>query len=369
MAEKDYYEVLGVKRDASADEIKKAFRRMARKHHPDAGGSEEKFKDINEAYDVLSDAEKRAQYDQFGRYFGGNAPPGAGGAGPFGGGRVYTNVNVGDLGDLGDLFGSVFGGFGGGGASRQPRARRGGDLQYDVTLTFEEALAGISKKVDVQRTERCSTCKGTGARPGTSPKECPTCGGAGRVSQGQGMFAFSRACPRCAGTGKVIESPCQTCKGKGEVTRAKPLTINVPAGVTDGGKLRFRGKGEPGEGGGPAGDLYVVTHLQPHGYFSREGADVAMELPLSIAEASLGTEVTIPTPEGGKVKLKIPEGTQDGKVFRLADKGAPKLKGKGRGALKVRARVVVPEKLSAEQKELLKRFASTRTEDLRAHIG
>ncbi|MDO9556521.1 MAG: molecular chaperone DnaJ [Coriobacteriia bacterium] len=368
-ARKDYYDILGVSKSSTTDEIKKAFRKQARKHHPDAGGSEEKFKEINEAYEVLSDAEKRKQYDQFGQYFGGNAPPGAGapGSGPFGGGQ-YQTVN---MGDMGDLFGNLFGGGGFGGATQAGAgrsARRGNDLQYDVTLGFEEALHGVSTKIDVKRAEKCATCKGSGAKPGTSPVTCTTCNGTGHVSQGQGLFGISRSCPRCGGTGRMIEQPCTTCKGKGSVVRVKPITVNVPPGATDGGKLRFKGKGEPGAGGGPAGDLYVVTHAKPHAYYSREGADVWLELPVTLAEAALGTEVTIPTPGDGKVKLKVAPGTQDGTVLRIAGKGAPKLQGKGVGDLKVRVKLVVPEKLTAEQQELLKRFASSREDDVRAHI-
>ncbi len=370
-ATKNYYDILGVKKDASADEIKKAFRRLARKHHPDAGGSEEKFKELNEAYEVLSDTEKRAQYDQYGQYFAGGVPPGAGapgGAGwPGGGGFSYQEV---DLGDLGDVFGSVFGGSGFGGATqtRGKRAQRGRDLTYEITLDFDEALEGVSTKVDVQRAESCSVCKGSGAKPGTSPMTCPTCGGSGHVSQGQGLFGISRTCPRCRGSGTVIENPCTTCKGKGTVVRVKPVTVNVPPGVTDGGKLRFKGKGEPGQGGGPAGDLYVVTHIRKHPYFTRDGADVLMELPITMTEAALGTEVKIPVPGGGKVKLKIAPGTQDGTVQRITGKGAPRLKGKGTGDLKVKMKVVVPDALNTEQKELLKRFASSRSDDPRAHI-
>ncbi len=372
---KDYYEILGVKKDASAEDIKKAFRRLARKHHPDTGGSEEKFKEINGAYEVLSDSEKRAQYDQYGQYFGGNAPPGAGAGAPGAGwpggagGGGYTYTNVGDLGDLGDLFGSVFGGGSGGGTRRRSSAKRGRDLSYDLTLSFGEAMDGVSTKVDVQRAENCSVCKGTGAKPGTSRTTCPACGGSGHVSQGGGMFAFSRPCPRCGGEGTVVESPCTTCKGKGRVVKIKPVTVNVPPGVTDGGKLRFTGKGEPGESGGPRGDLYVVTHIKKHPYFARDGANVLMDLPVTVGEAALGTEITIPTPDGKKAKLKIKPGTQDGSVHKLSGKGAPRLKGKGRGDMKVKVKVVVPTKLSSEEKELLRRFDSTHDEKLRAHIA
>ncbi|MDP2183600.1 MAG: molecular chaperone DnaJ [Actinomycetota bacterium] len=366
---KDYYDILGVKKDASTEEVKKAFRKLARKHHPDAGGSEERFKEINEAYEVLSDDDKRSQYDQYGQYFGGNAPPGAGGPGPGwpgagGGGFSYQNV---DLGDMGDLFGSMFGG--GAGSRSRSSARRGRDLTYDLDLSFEEALEGVSSRVDIQRAEACSVCKGTGAKPGTSRTKCSTCGGTGHTSEGQGMFAISRTCPRCNGTGTIVETPCTTCRGKGRVVKVKPVTVNVPPGVTDGGKLRFKGKGEPGESGGPAGDLYVVTRMRPHPYYTRDGANVHMELPLSVTEAALGTEVTIPTPSGQRVKLKIAPGTQEGKVFRLAGKGAPKLKGKGWGDLKVKSHIVIPTKLTAQGKELLEEFGASHSEDLRAHIG
>lgn len=373
MAGKDYYEVLGVPKSASADDIKKAFRKLARKHHPDAGGSEEKFKEINEAYEVLSDPEKRKQYDQFGQYFGGNVPPGAGGpGGPFGGG-AYTNV---DLGDLGDLFGNLFGGASAGGANpfgggrrQATQPHRGRDLTHEVTLTFEEALEGTSTKVDVQREETCGTCHGSGAKPGTSPVTCPMCNGTGTVSQPQGLFGFSRTCPRCGGKGTIVEEPCPTCRGRGTVVKVKPLTLNIAAGVSDGSKLRYKGKGEAGTNGGPPGDLYLVTHVKPHPFFKRDGADVIVELPVTMVEAALGTEITVPTPDGGKVKLKVPEGTQDGKVMRLAGKGAPKLQASGRGDMKVRVKVVVPERLSAEQKELLRRFASSRHDEVRTHIA
>jgi molecular chaperone DnaJ len=369
MAARNYYEILGVPKTATADEIKKAFRRLSRKHHPDTGGTEEKFKELNEAYQVLSDTEKRAQYDQFGQYFGGNPPPG-GPSGPGPGGRpgaggFQYNVNLGDVGDLGDLFGSVFSGFGGGGGGG-PRPQRGRDLSYEVTLSFDEALSGVSTKVDMQRTESCKTCGGTGAAPGTGPTTCQACGGTGRSAQGQGMFAVSRACQRCGGTGKVVEKPCTTCRGKGQVVRAKPLTVQIPAGVTDGGKIRFAGKGEQGSSGGPPGDLYVITHIKPHPFYTREGADIMLDLPITFAEAALGADVEVPTPDG-RVKLKIKEGTQNGKVFKLPGKGAPKLKGGSRGDMKVRVQVVTPTGLNAEQKELLKRFSSKK-EDVRSRL-
>jgi molecular chaperone DnaJ len=380
VAAKDYYETLGVPKSATADEIKKAYRRLARKHHPDAGGSEDKFKEVGEAYEVLSDPEKRSQYDQFGAYFGGNAPPGAGGGpgGPSGwpgaaagpGGFTYTNV---DMGDLGDLFGNLFSsGMPGAATATGPTrsaAQRGRDLVYELSLTFDEALSGVSTKVEVQRTESCPTCHGSGAAPGTAPTTCPVCHGSGHVAQGQGVFSFSRPCPRCGGSGQVIETPCTTCRGKGQVVRAKPMTVQIPPGVTDGGKIRFKGKGESGVGGGPSGDLYVVTRIKPHPFFTRDGADVVLELPVTIAEAALGAQIEVPTPKG-RVKLKVAPGTQDGKVYKLPGKGAPRLKGSGTGDMKVRVKLVVPKDLNAEQKELLKRFASARgtADAVRAHL-
>lgn len=364
---KNYYDILGVKKDASADEVKKAFRRLARKHHPDAGGDEDRFKEINEAYEVLSDSEKRAQYDQYGQYFGGGMPPGAGGAGgwPGGAGGGFRVENV----DLGDIFGDMFGGGFGGRQHAGPQPRRGRDVQVDADLTFEQAFSGTSVKVNVERSETCSTCSGSGAKRGTSPTTCPMCKGSGSVSQGQGMFGFSRPCPRCSGSGQVIENPCPTCRGAGQVIRPEPVSVKVPAGATDGGKLRFQGKGESGVNGGPRGDLYVVTRVKPHAYYRRDGADVLLDLPVTVSEAALGTSVTVPTPDGGKVKLKVPPGTQDGRVFRVGGKGAPKLKGAGHGDLKVKAKLVVPEELSERERELFEQLAEAQTSDVRAHIG
>jgi molecular chaperone DnaJ len=375
----NYYDTLGVKKTATADEIKKAFRKLARKHHPDAGGDEEKFKEINEAYETLSDKDKRAEYDQYGQYFGGGqAPPGyrpgagAPGGGGFGGpGGGYTSVNLGDLSDLGDIFGSVFGGgFGGGrGRSAQPQPQRGRDVEMRLDLTFEQAYAGTSTQVDSEAIEACAACGGTGAKPGTGTATCSVCQGTGSTSEGQGMFGFSRACASCGGTGQIIESPCTTCRGQGKVRARKPVTVNVPAGANDGGKLRFKGRGEPGVNGGPSGDLYVITRIKPHKFFARDGADVVLDLPVSIAEAALGTSINVPTPDGKKVKLKIPAGTQTGKTLRITGKGAPKLKGGGHGDLKVKVKVVTPHHLTDEQKSALETFSAADAENLRAHIG
>jgi molecular chaperone DnaJ len=365
----NYYDILGVKKDASAADIKKAFRKLARKHHPDTGGDEEKFKELNSAYEVLSDPEKRAEYDQYGQYFGGKMPPGAGGPAGYGAGGGYSYQQA-DLGDLGDIFGSVFGGGRGGRGSRRaaPQPRRGGDLQLDLDLSFEQAFAGTSTQIEVDRDETCSTCKGSGAKPGTSATSCPACGGTGAVSEGQGMFGFSRACPRCGGSGTVIEHPCTACRGAGSVARRVPVSVNVPAGATDGGKLRFKGKGASGTNGGPAGDLYVVTRIKLHPFFSRDGADVVLDLPVTMAEVALGTSVTVPTPAGAKVKIKIPPGTQEGAVFRIRREGAPKLKGSGSGDLRVKARITVPKHLTEAQREALEAFSAGQEEDVREHI-
>ena len=374
----NYYDILGVKKTATPEEIKKAFRKLARKHHPDAGGSEEKFKEINEAYETLSNKEKRTAYDEYGQYFGGNVPPGykpgagapgAGGFGGPGGAGGYT-VNMGDIGDLGDLFGSVFGGgFGGGRGAARPQPQRGRDVEMRLDLTFEQAFSGMQTKVDTESVETCGTCGGTGAKPGTSRTTCKTCGGTGHTSEGQGMFGFSRSCATCGGEGSVIEQPCNACRGQGKLRVRKPVTVNVPAGANDGGKLRFKGKGEPGISGGPAGDLYVITHIKPHRYFSRDGSDVVLELPVSFPEAALGVSVNVPTPGGEKVKLRIPPGTQNGKTLRIGGKGAPKLRGGGSGDLKVKVKVDTPEHLTDAQKTALEAFSAETVGDLRAHIG
>ncbi len=363
-AGKNYYETLGVKKDATAEEIKKAFRRLARKHHPDAGGSEERFKEINAAYEVLSDTEKRAQYDQYGQYFGGATPPGgAAGWPPGAGGGSAGGWSTGGV-DLGDLFGDLFGG----GRQQASSARRGRDVTYETKVGFEQAFAGASVRLDVQLTEECEVCKGSGAKPGTSPVTCPTCSGTGHVSQGGGMFAFQRPCPRCGGARTIIKDPCTTCKGNGRVSRVRPLTVNVPPGAVDGGKLRFKGKGQPGEHGGPPGDLYVVTRVSPHAYYVRDGADVHMEVPITIAEATLGAAVTIPTPDGKRAKLKIGAGTQNGKVFRMKGKGAPRLKGSGRGDLNVKVKVSIPTKLTAEERKLMESLDELADGSIRAHM-
>ena len=350
--EKDYYRTLGVAKNASQDEIKKAYRKLAQQHHPDANPgnaeSEERFKEISAAYDVVGDAEKRARYDQVrdaATTFGGRgAPggwPGAGGAG----GQPF------DVGDLGDLFGGLFGGAGGRPRGRRPGAR-GADLETAVRIAFEDALDGTTIPVRVDGAAPCATCGGSGAKPGTTPVTCGTCGGAGAVAVNQGPFQMSQPCPRCGGSGRRIESPCATCRGEGVESRSRTLQVKVPPGVQDGARIRLAGRGEPGRGGAPAGDLFVRVQVRPHKHFGRQGAHVTLDLPITFAEAALGAEVKVPTPSG-PVTMKVPAGTPSGKVFRLRGKGAPK---GGKGDLLVTVHVDVPSKLSRKEKELLREF-------------
>lgn len=367
---KDYYRILGVDKKASDKEIKDAYRRLARKYHPDANpgdkGSEEKFKELSEAYEVLSNPEKRRDYDA-GKMFMGAGGPGPG-FGPFDfggfgsrpGSRTYTYS--GDLGDLGDLF-NLFGGMGAG-AGRRQEPRKGRDISSNVTISFDEALSGITIPLTVTGKSVCPTCKGSGAKPGTLPKTCPTCGGRGTVSQNQGPFAFSRPCPACGGRGTVIEDPCATCRGAGAVEMPSQIKVKIPAGIKDGGRVRFPGKGEAGPPGSVPGDLYVHVQVKPHRYFKRKDGNILLDLPLTFPEAAMGTTVEVPT-INGKVKLKIPAGTSDGRKFRLRGKGGPKPRGKGHGDMIVTARIVVPKKLSAKEKELVKKLQGLEKENPR----
>ncbi|MBC7247674.1 MAG: molecular chaperone DnaJ [Actinobacteria bacterium] len=371
---KDYYKILGVDKKASDKEIRDAYRRLARKYHPDANpgdkSSEEKFKEINEAYEVLSNPEKRKQYDAGGMFAG----TGGAGFGPFDfssfgarpGARTYTYTgNLEDLGDLGDLF-NLFGGMGTAGARRR-EARRGRDLTTDVTISFEDAINGVTIPLTVSGRTVCPTCRGSGARPGTLPKTCPTCNGRGNISQNQGLFAFSRPCPECGGRGTVIENPCPACGGTGTVDRPRSIKVKIPAGINDGGRVRFPGKGEAAPLGGTPGDLYVKVHVKPHKYFKRKDGDILLDLPLTFPEAALGTTVEVPTLDG-KVKLKIPAGTSDGRRFRLRGKGAPRPRGRGKGDMIVTARVQVPRKLGAKEKELIRKLQEMERENPRAFL-
>lgn len=348
MSKRDYYEVLGVEKNASKDEIKKAYRKLARKYHPDVSkesDAEEKFKEAKEAYEVLSNEQKRAQYDQFG-HAGAQQGQGFGG---FGG----TSQDFGGFGDIFDMF------FGGG-ARRDPNApQQGADLQYTVTLEFKEAIFGKETDITIPKEEDCKTCHGSGAKPGTKPETCSHCHGTGQLNQEQntpfGRVVNRRVCHYCNGTGKIIPDKCNTCGGSGRVKKNKKIHINIPAGIDEGQQIRVAGKGEAGINGGPPGDLFVVVIVKPHDFFEREGDNIYCELPLTFAQAALGDEVEVPTVHG-KVKLKIPAGTQTGKTFRLRGKGAPNVRGRGQGDQHVNVRVVTPTKLTEKQKELLREF-------------
>ena len=342
------YETLGVAKNASADEIKKAYRKLARQYHPDKNpgdkAAEEHFKEVQNAYDTLSDPDKRTQYDTFGSA-NGRGP----GQGP--GGFDWSAAEGFDLGNLGDLFGGMLGG-GARGGRQEPRGQRGNDVEVQVNLSFEDALAGVETKIPVRLEVACHTCHGSGAKPGTAPKICPQCGGRGVVSESQGFFALSQPCPRCRGNGTVIEDPCPTCSGSGRERRTKRYTVKIPAGVKDGSRIRLKGKGEAGYGGAPAGDLYVITRVEPSKTFTRRGDDLVVEVPLSFADVALGTTVAVPTPDG-PVQVKVPSGSEDGKMLRVKGKGAPRLKGHGRGDVLVRLKIHVPKKPSKRERELL----------------
>ena len=358
MAEKrDYYEVLGIQKGASEDEIKKAYKKLARKYHPDMNPgdkeAEEKFKEVNEANEVLSDPEKKARYDQFG--FAGVDPNyGAGaGGGAYGGGF--------DFGDLGDIFGSFFGGGFGGGQRRNPNApQRGESIRASVSVSFTEAAFGCEKSVTLERSEQCPTCKGNGCAPGTTPEICPDCHGTGTVQTRRqtpmGVFASNGPCRKCGGTGRFIHQPCPDCRGTGAVRKRKTIKVNIPAGIDHGQTISLRGQGNAGKNGGPAGDLLITVMVQPHELFRRDGVDVFCEAPITFTQAVLGAELEIPTIDG-KVKYSIPEGTQTGTVFRLKGKGIPVLNGRGRGDQYVTVTIETPRNLNKEQKEALRKFS------------
>ena len=360
---RDYYEVLGVSKGASEDEIKKAYKKLARKYHPDMNPgdkeAEEKFKEVNEANEVLSDPEKKARYDQFGfagvdPSYGTGGPGGPGGAGGFGGGF--------DFGDLGDIFGSFFGGGFGGGQTRRNGPQRGESIRASVSVTFTEAAFGCEKEVTIQRSEQCTTCKGNGCAPGTTPEICPDCHGSGVVQVQQrtpmGVFASSRPCQRCRGTGRIIHQPCTDCGGSGAVRKRKTIKVNIPAGIDHGQTISLRGQGNAGKNGGPAGDLLITVMVQPHELFRREGNDVFCEAPITFSQAVLGAKLRIPTIDE-PVEYTIPEGTQTGTVFRLRGKGIPVLNGRGRGDQYVTVTIETPRNLSREQKDALKKFSET----------
>ena len=361
MSEKrDYYEVLGVGKDADAKEIKKAYRKLAMKYHPDKNpgdkDAEEKFKEINEAYEVLSDEEKRSTYDRFGH-------DGLNGQGGFGGGQGFGGFGGSGFGGFedifGDIFGSSFGGGFGGSSSRRRGPKRGADIRQSVTISFEDAAFGKKIKVKINRSEECEECHGSGARPGTSKKTCPTCHGSGTVQSVQrtpfGNIASQRTCSTCNGEGEINESPCNKCHGKGSVRKTKTIEVDIPAGIDDGQMIKLSGQGEVGEKGGPRGDLYIVVNVQKHEIFTREGYDVYIEMPIRFTQAALGDKLEVPTLDG-KVSYNLPEGTQTGTVFRLREKGIPKLRSNSRGDQYVKVIIDTPKKLNDEQKELLRKF-------------
>ena len=361
---RDYYEVLGVAKGAGDDEIKKAYRKLAKKYHPDLNPgdkeAEARFKEVNEAYEVLSDKDKRARYDQFGHA---GVDPNFNPGGGFGG---FTDM--GDI-DLGDLFGSFFGGgFGGGfgGSSRRNSPQKGETIRAGVSISFEEAAFGCEKEVTVSRTEPCDVCNGTGCAPGTTAEICPDCHGSGtvRIQRGGGGFSFSTTttCPKCRGAGKIIHQPCKTCGGAGSVRRQKKLAVTIPAGIDDGQAVSLRGQGGAGKNGGPSGDLLIAVTVRPHSIFRREGTSVYMEQPVSFVQAALGAELEIPTIDGN-VKYTMPEGTQTGTTFRLRGKGIPSLNGRGRGDQYVTVKVQVPTSLNKEQKEALREYARAMGEE------
>lgn len=351
-AKRDYYEVLGVQRTAGDDEIKKAYRKLAMQWHPDKNPdnkhhAEEKFKEAAEAYSVLSDAQRRAQYDRFGHA----GVSGAGGGG-FGGFDPQSFSDFSDI--LGDFFG--FGDvFGGGSGRRRTRAQRGADLRYDLEISFEEAMFGLKTRIKIPKTETCHDCSGTGAKPGTSATTCSQCGGRGQVRYQQSFLVVSRPCRECSGTGQVVKDPCKTCRGEGRVRAEKTLSVTVPAGVDSDSRLRIAGEGEAGVHGGPPGDLYVVLHVAEHPFFEREDQDLYCRIPITFSQAALGTEIEVPTLEKPE-KLHIPEGTQSGTRFMIRNKGVPNVNGHGRGDLYITVDVKTPTHLTKEQKKLLEQL-------------
>ncbi len=350
---RDYYEVLGVSKDASEAEIKRAYKKLARHYHPGDKEAEEKFKEINEANEVLSDPDKRSRYDQFG--FAGVDPNYAGaGGGGFGGGF--------DFGDLGDIFGSFFGGGFGGGQQRRNGPQRGESIRMSVSLSFTEAAFGCEKEVSLDRSENCPTCGGNGCKKGTTPEVCPECHGTGSVQVRRqtpmGVFASTSPCSKCHGTGKIIHQPCEDCHGSGRVRKRRTVKVSIPAGIDNGQTISLRGQGHAGKNGGPSGDLLITVMVKPHELFRREGTAVFCEAPITFTQAVLGGELEIPTIDG-KVKYDIPEGTQTGTVFRLKGKGIPVLNGRGRGDQFVTVTIETPRNLNHQQKEALKKFSDS----------
>lgn len=357
-AKKDYYEVLGVNRDASEEEIKKSFKKLAMKFHPDRNPdnpkAEESFKEAKEAYEILSDDQKRAAYDQYGH---------AGVDQSMGGGAGFGGFNSGNFSDaFGDIFGDIFGG----GRNQRSNVYRGADLRYNLEISLEDAAKGTETKIRIPVQTTCETCHGSGARPGTSPVTCTTCNGHGQVRMQQGFFSVQQTCPKCHGTGKMVKDPCPTCHGGGRVKQNKTLNVKIPAGVDEGDRIRLSGEGEAGVNGGPTGDLYVVVHLREHPIFQRDGANLHCEMPISFSTAALGGEIEVPTLDGA-AKMKIPAETQTGSVFRLRGKGIKPLRSSEHGDLMVHVVVETPVRLTEKQKELLREFESSTQADAGKH--
>ncbi|CDG81132.1 molecular chaperone DnaJ [Janthinobacterium agaricidamnosum] len=356
MAKRDFYETLGVSKGASEEEIKKSYRKLAMKYHPDRNPdskeSEEKFKEVKEAYEMLTNPEKREAYDRYGHA---GVDPNMGGGGGFGGG-------AGGFADsFGDIFGDIFGGGGGRSRNSGPQVYRGADLRYNLEITLEQAAHGFNTTIRVPSWDKCDTCHGSGAKPGTSPTTCGTCGGHGQVRMQQGFFSIQQTCPKCHGSGKVITDPCTPCGGAGRIKRNKTLEVQIPAGIDTGTRIRSSGDGEPGTNGGPAGDLYVEIHIKPHAVFQREGDDLHCEMPISFTKAALGGDIEVPT-LNGKVSFAIPEGTQSGKTFRLKGKGIKGVRSGYMGDLFCHVAIETPVKLTEKQKELLRDFEKSTAE-------
>ncbi|HEX5599300.1 MAG TPA: molecular chaperone DnaJ [Hyphomicrobiaceae bacterium] len=349
MAKRDYYEVLGVSRNATEQELKAAFRRLAKECHPDFNpgdkDAERRFKEIAEAYETLRDPQKRAAYDQFGHAaFDGSARGPAGGFGP----DFAASMS--------DIFDDLFGEFMGGRRRNRSGRERGADLRYNLEITLKEAYTGKTAQIRVPSSVSCDKCSGTGAKPGTRPTSCPTCGGYGKVRASQGFFTIERTCPSCHGRGEVIEDPCPNCSGSGRVMRERTLSVNIPAGVEDGTRIRLAGEGEAGLRGGPPGDLYIFLSIKPHEFFQRDGADIFCVVPISMVTAALGGQIEVPTVDGSVTRVKIPEGTESGKQFRLKGKGMPVLRSKTYGDMYIQVRVETPKNLTKRQRELLEEF-------------
>jgi molecular chaperone DnaJ len=361
MAKKDYYEVLGVNRDASEDELKKAYRKLAMKWHPDRNPdnpkAEEHFKEAKEAYEILTDAQKRAAYDQFGHA----------GVDPSAGGAAGAGAGFGGFADaFGDIFGDIFGGAGGGGGRQRSTVYRGADLRYNLEISLEDAARGTETRIRIPAMEECETCHGSGAKPGTQPTSCTTCGGHGQVRMQQGFFSIQQTCPRCHGTGKMVANPCGTCSGNGRIKKQKTLAVKIPSGVDEGDRIRLSGEGEAGVNGGPSGDLYVVIQIKPHNVFTRDHNDLHCEMPISFTTAALGGEIEIPTLDG-YAKIKIPAETQSGKIFRLRGKGIKGVRSTAHGDLLCHVVVETPVSLTSRQKELLQEFEAISNKDSARH--